>query len=89
MPLKVSEMIKLVDADGWYLTEVKGGHRQFKHPVRLSDSGCRRGRRLSHRRNSTRLHAKFKEYLAFIEPSRFRSTARRDSRFDLRNLGYI
>jgi len=34
MPLKVSEMIKLVEADGWYLDRIVGGHRQFRHPVK-------------------------------------------------------
>jgi predicted RNA binding protein YcfA (HicA-like mRNA interferase family) len=30
MPLKVSEMIKIVEADGWYLDRVTGSHRQFR-----------------------------------------------------------
>lgn len=29
---KVSEVIKLLKADGWYLAAMKGDHRQFKHP---------------------------------------------------------
>ena len=32
MPLKVSEMIKLIEADGWYLVATRGSHRQYKHP---------------------------------------------------------
>jgi predicted RNA binding protein YcfA (HicA-like mRNA interferase family) len=32
VPLKVSEIIKLVEADGWYLAATRGSHRQFKHP---------------------------------------------------------
>ncbi|MDR0794700.1 MAG: type II toxin-antitoxin system HicA family toxin [Tannerella sp.] len=28
---KVSEVIKLLEADGWYLAYWKGDHRQFKH----------------------------------------------------------
>jgi predicted RNA binding protein YcfA (HicA-like mRNA interferase family) len=33
-PLKVRDIIKLIDADGWYLVATKGSHRQFKHPVK-------------------------------------------------------
>ena len=25
-------MIKLIEADGWYLIVTKGSHRQYKHP---------------------------------------------------------
>lgn len=32
MPLKVSEIIKLIEADGWYLAATRGSHRQYKHP---------------------------------------------------------
>lgn len=34
VPLKVSEMIKIVEADGWYLDRITGSHRQFRHPVK-------------------------------------------------------
>lgn len=34
MPLKVSEIIKLIEADGWYLVRTKGSHRQYKHPTK-------------------------------------------------------
>ena len=34
MPLKVGEIIKLIEADGWYLAVTKGSHRQYKHPSR-------------------------------------------------------
>lgn len=30
--LKVSEVIRLLIDDGWFLTAQKGSHRQFKHP---------------------------------------------------------
>ena len=30
--LKVREMIKLIETDGWYLVTTKGSHRQYKHP---------------------------------------------------------
>ena len=34
MPLKVSEMIRLIEADGWYLAATRGSHRQYKHPAK-------------------------------------------------------
>jgi len=30
--MKVRDVIKLIEDDGWYLVRVKGSHRQFKHP---------------------------------------------------------
>ena len=30
--MKVREVIKLIEDDGWYLVRMKGSHRQFKHP---------------------------------------------------------
>jgi predicted RNA binding protein YcfA (HicA-like mRNA interferase family) len=30
--MKVRDVIKLLEADGWYLTATRGSHRQFKHP---------------------------------------------------------
>ena len=32
--MKVREVIRMVDADGWYMVSQKGSHRQFKHPVK-------------------------------------------------------
>ncbi len=32
--MKVSEMIKLLEEDGWYLVSIKGSHRQFKHQIK-------------------------------------------------------
>jgi predicted RNA binding protein YcfA (HicA-like mRNA interferase family) len=29
--LKVSEILKMLREDGWYLSDQKGSHRQFKH----------------------------------------------------------
>jgi predicted RNA binding protein YcfA (HicA-like mRNA interferase family) len=29
--MKVKEVIKLLQQDGWYLARTKGSHRQFKH----------------------------------------------------------
>jgi predicted RNA binding protein YcfA (HicA-like mRNA interferase family) len=30
--VKVRDVIKLIEADGWYLVAAKGSHRQYKHP---------------------------------------------------------
>jgi len=32
--MKVRDIIKLIEADGWYRINAKGGHRQYKHPVK-------------------------------------------------------
>ncbi len=32
--MKVMELIKLIERDGWYLARQKGSHRQFKHPIK-------------------------------------------------------
>lgn len=32
--MKVRELIKTVEEDGWYLVHTKGSHRQFRHPVK-------------------------------------------------------
>ncbi len=32
--MKVREVIKLIESDGWYLVATKGSHRQFKHPFK-------------------------------------------------------
>ncbi len=32
--MKVREIIKRIEADGWYRIKAKGGHRQYKHPTR-------------------------------------------------------
>ncbi len=33
--MKIRDMIKLLEEDGWYLVETKGSHRQYKHPIKL------------------------------------------------------
>ena len=30
--MKVSEVIRLVESDGWVQIRVRGSHRQYKHP---------------------------------------------------------
>ena len=31
LPMKVRDLVKLVEADGWRLVRTKGSHRQFRH----------------------------------------------------------
>jgi predicted RNA binding protein YcfA (HicA-like mRNA interferase family) len=33
--MKVRDVIRLIEDDGWYQVAQKGSHRQFKHPVKL------------------------------------------------------
>jgi predicted RNA binding protein YcfA (HicA-like mRNA interferase family) len=30
--MKIREIIRLLEEDGWYLVVTRGSHRQFKHP---------------------------------------------------------
>jgi predicted RNA binding protein YcfA (HicA-like mRNA interferase family) len=30
--IKVREVIKMIEADGWILVATRGSHRQYKHP---------------------------------------------------------
>ena len=32
--MKIRDVIKLIEKDGWYLVRVKGSHRQYKHPYK-------------------------------------------------------
>jgi len=32
--MKVSEILRLIHDDGWYIVATRGSHRQFKHPVK-------------------------------------------------------
>lgn len=32
--MKVRDLLALLRADGWYLVEQRGSHRQFKHPTK-------------------------------------------------------
>lgn len=32
--MKVKEIIKIIEKDGWTLNRTKGSHRQFKHPTK-------------------------------------------------------
>ena len=31
---KVSDIIKIIESDGWYLHRQKGSHRQFRHLIK-------------------------------------------------------
>lgn len=32
--MKVSDVLRLLQEDGWFLVATRGSHRQFKHPVK-------------------------------------------------------
>jgi predicted RNA binding protein YcfA (HicA-like mRNA interferase family) len=32
--MKVREVIKIIEVDGWYLARTKASHRQYKHPTK-------------------------------------------------------
>ena len=32
--MKVSEVLRLIQEDGWFLVATRGSHRQFKHPTK-------------------------------------------------------
>jgi len=32
--MKVRDVIKMIEADGWYLVTTRGSHRQYKHPTK-------------------------------------------------------
>jgi len=34
MVKKVREIIRLIEADGWYFIKQKGAHKQYKHPLK-------------------------------------------------------
>ncbi|MCX5886495.1 MAG: type II toxin-antitoxin system HicA family toxin [Proteobacteria bacterium] len=33
--MKVQDIIKLLEADGWHKVDTKGSHRQYKHPTKV------------------------------------------------------
>lgn len=35
MPLKVRQMLEILEADGWCVVRMKGSHRQLRHPTKL------------------------------------------------------
>ena len=34
MPLKISEVIRLLERDGWLLKRINGSHRHYSHPTK-------------------------------------------------------
>lgn len=32
--MKVRDIIKVIEADGWYQVDTRGSHRQYKHPTK-------------------------------------------------------
>jgi predicted RNA binding protein YcfA (HicA-like mRNA interferase family) len=32
--MKISEILRMLHADGWFLVATRGSHRQYKHPVK-------------------------------------------------------
>lgn len=32
--MKAREVIQMIERDGWFRVDAKGGHRQFKHPTK-------------------------------------------------------
>ena len=32
--MKIRDILKLIEDDGWYLVVTKGSHRQYKHPLK-------------------------------------------------------
>ncbi|BAZ92976.1 addiction module toxin, HicA family protein [Thiohalobacter sp. COW1] len=33
--MKVREVIRVIEADGWYQVRMKGSHRQYRHDVKI------------------------------------------------------
>ncbi|MCL4843297.1 MAG: type II toxin-antitoxin system HicA family toxin [Bryobacteraceae bacterium] len=33
--MKVRDLLRLIEADGWRCVKTRGSHRQYKHPVKL------------------------------------------------------
>ncbi len=32
--MKVGEIVRMLEEDGWYLARTRGSHRQFKYPTK-------------------------------------------------------
>ena len=32
--MKVRELLRILEEDGWYLARTRGSHQQYKHPVK-------------------------------------------------------
>ncbi|MFA5331749.1 MAG: type II toxin-antitoxin system HicA family toxin [Methanoregula sp.] len=62
--LKVRDIIKMIEANGWYLVATKGSHRQYKHrekPGRITIAGHLTDDLAPGTQNSIFKQAQFKE----------------------------
>ena len=32
--MKVRDVIRMIETDGWFIIDTKGSHRQYKHPLK-------------------------------------------------------
>ncbi|HJP17770.1 MAG TPA: type II toxin-antitoxin system HicA family toxin [Nitrospinota bacterium] len=32
--MKIRDVLKLIEKDGWFLLRTKGSHKQYKHPIK-------------------------------------------------------
>lgn len=32
--MKIRDIIRIIENDGWYLVATRGSHRQYKHPIK-------------------------------------------------------
>ena len=32
--MKIREIIRIIEEDGWWLVRTRGSHRQYKHPIK-------------------------------------------------------
>ena len=32
--MKVRDLVRMIESDGWYLVRTRGSHHQYKHPVK-------------------------------------------------------
>jgi predicted RNA binding protein YcfA (HicA-like mRNA interferase family) len=35
LPVKIRDLLRMIEADGWRQIRQKGSHRQFRHPTKL------------------------------------------------------
>jgi predicted RNA binding protein YcfA (HicA-like mRNA interferase family) len=33
--MKIRDIIRIIEDDGWYIVATRGSHRQYKHPTKL------------------------------------------------------
>jgi len=74
--VKIRDVIRMLEQDGWVLVRTRGSHRQYKHPVKLGfGNGPGKARRRPRPWNieqyfeTSRVEA-MKKYLIVIEPTK-------------------